>query len=47
MARQIAKVNRLKIDSMNKHELGEKIMKINPKSPEFQYAVKKFVNKRK
>ena len=46
LARQIARQDKERIDSMSKKRLGSYIMRVNPSSGKFRYAVKKFVKKR-
>jgi hypothetical protein len=41
MARQILKSDKEKIDKMGKARLGNLIMRVNPRSAKFRYAVKK------
>jgi hypothetical protein len=47
MARRISKSEKEKIDKMSKAKLGRYIMRVNPRSGKFRYAVQKLIIKTK
>lgn len=44
-AKQLSIKEKNKIDKMSREELGENIMRVNPKSAKFSYSIKRFVRK--